>query len=454
MASNLNPKAAGAQKGAGVIPWIVAAVFAALALRQLRFVNAHAVNMMYGDQWDFYRPLFLGQGWWATFLQQHGPHREGIALVLTRALANASGWDSRCDAFAASVLLIGSAALALRLAWRFGIPVRSLSLAAVPLLFLGVHQYEAFVGATNLSYGAVPMLLFMALCLCWFMKGSLGRLLAIGALTFLLIFSGFGLFVGVLTPLLVLAEASQALRARERGHALAAAAALAVMSAGWIIFSHGYRFQPAAEGFRFPYEHPLEYVTFVGKMLGNFFGAAPLSRLGLVIGIAAAAGLAAIAARNALLCLRNGVAREPRGAVLFCLSAFTLLFCANCAVGRVFTGPIAPLAPRYATLLIPGALAIFLQLGALASRRAALGLAMAYTLLLVPCTTVRRPDEIAGADWFADGRRAWRAAYLQTHDEAAANRIAHFSVYPGPLGDRLRFLEDRRLNLFQDEPAL
>jgi hypothetical protein len=95
--------------------WVVAAVFAGLAWRQLEFVNTHAVNMMYADQWDLYQPMFLGQGWWETYVLQHGPHREGIGLLLTRALANASGWDSRWEAFAASILLIGAGALGLRL---------------------------------------------------------------------------------------------------------------------------------------------------------------------------------------------------------------------------------------------------------------------------------------------------------------------------------------------------
>jgi hypothetical protein len=188
-------------------------------------------------------------------------------------------------------------------------------------------------------------------------------------------------------------------------------------------------------------------------MLGNFYGAGPLSRLGLAIGLCAAAGLAAISVRSGARCLTRGVEGEPRSAVLFSLAAFTLLFCANCAIGRVFTGPIAPLAPRYATLLVPGGLAILLQLEALAPRGTVAGLAMIYTLLLVPCTALQRADEVAGANWFADGRRAWKAAYLQNHDEAAANRISRFSVYPAPLGDRLRYLEDRRLNLFRGEPS-
>jgi hypothetical protein len=437
----------------GAKAWVVAAVFVGLAWRQLELVNTHAVNMMFGDQWDLYQPMFLGQGWWETYALQHGPHREGIGLVLTRALAIASGWDSRWEAFAASVLLIGAAALGLRLVRLFGVARNSLLLVAVPLLFLNVHQYETFVGPVNLSYSAAPMVLFMAYCLSWFLPGNLWRLLAIAALTFLLIFSGFGLFVGLLTPPVLVVEAVQAWRSRERAHVAAALAAIALTGAGWALFARGYTFQPSAPGFRFPYEHPLEYFVFVGRMLGNFFGAEVMSRWEVWVGLAAAAGLAAISVGNAVRCVARGVAREPRSTVLFCLATFTLLFCFNCAVGRVFTTPIAPLAPRYATLLIPGGLAIYLQLEALAARAGLRWLAIAYTVILIPGTSVQHADEVIGANWFADGRRSWKSAYLQTHNEAEADRISHFSVYPLPLGDRLKYLEDRRLNLFQGLPS-
>jgi hypothetical protein len=432
---------------------IVGAVFALLALRQLWFVNAHAVNMMYSDQWDIYQPMFLGQGWWATFDLQHGPHREGVGLVLTRALAWASGWDTRWDAFAASILMIGAAGLGLLLGRRFGIPRGSLVLAGVPLLFLNVHQYEMLVGSVNLSYGSTPMLLFMAYCLCWFLGRDVQRLIAVAVLTFLLIFTGFGLFVGLITPCLVTAEGIQAWRARERTHAIAAVASLVVVAAGWALFSWGYTFQPAVPGFRFPYEHPLQYAVFVGRMFGNFYGTTALSALQVVLGLAVAASLSAIGMGNAIRCLRWGVARNPRCVVLFSLSAFALLFCANCAVGRVFTGPIAPLAPRYASLLIPGGLAILLQLSVLPARGLLGWMAIAYAILLVPATAIPRATEVYGANWYTDGLRSWKAAYLMSHDEAKADQIAHFSVYPFPLGDRLTYLEDHRLNLFLPDEA-
>lgn len=433
--------------------WAVGGIFAALAWRQLDLVNSHAVNVMYEDQFDIYQPMFLNLGWWDTFALQHGPHREGVGLIVTRLLSLVSGWNSRWDAFAASILMIAAAALGLRLALRFGVARNSILLAAVPFLFLNVHQYEIFVGAVNLSYGSMPMLLFMAYCVSWFLPRDVWRFAATGTLSFLLVFTGFGLFVGFLTPSLALVESVQAWRARERTRALLAFVALAVACLGWALFAKGYTFQPAVAGFRFPYEHPLEYAVFVGRMLGNFYGTEVLSSWQLVVGLCVAAALLGISVWNGIRCIVDGIAQNRRGVVLFCLSTFVLLFCANCAIGRVFTGAIAPLAPRYASLLIPGGLAIFLQLFTLRARRGYAWLSVAYLVLLIPGTSVRRADEIYGANWFADGRRSWSAAYLRTHDEAKANQISHFSIYPAPLGERLSYLEANDLNLFIPTPS-
>lgn len=428
---------------------LVAAVFVALAGRQLLFVAAHAVNVLYMDQWDFYEPLFKGQGWWDTFIRQHGPHREGLGLVVTRILAGMSGWDSRWDAIAVSVFIIVAAALALRLGRCFGISGGSaVMLVGVPLIFFNVHQYELFVGAANISYGAMPMALFMGFCLCWFLRDIRWRFSLISVLTFLLIFTGFGFFVGLLAPLLLAVEAVQALRAREKSRAALALAALGSTAVSWALFVHGYTFQPAVVGFRFPYEHPTEYITFSARLLGNFFGAPILSISELLLGLAVGAALLAIALWHGRHLVLQGVAREPRSVVLFSLASFTLLFCANCAIGRVFTGPTAPLAPRYVTFVIPAALAILLQLAVRRDRRVFIGLAAAYGILLLAGTTFSPAHEVAGANWYTEGRRTWKAAYLDSHDEAEATRIAHFPLYPGSIGDRLDYLERRRLNLF------
>jgi hypothetical protein len=76
---------------------------------------------------------------------------------------------------------------------------------------------------------------------------------------------------------------------------------------------------------------------------------------------------------------------------------------------------------------------------------------LGYALLLIPATAIYRAEELSSADWYADGRRNWKAAYLMTHSEEQADRLAKFSVYPAPLGSRLTYLEQHRLNLFRPE---
>jgi hypothetical protein len=172
------------------------------------------------------------------------------------------------------------------------------------------------------------------------------------------------------------------------------------------------------------------------------------SGFGLVLGFLVGAALTAICAWNGRRIVRSGVAREPRSVVLFCLAAFALLYCANTAVGRVHMGPSASLSSRYVTLLIPGGLALFLQLALLGRRKAFCWPALAYAALLVPGTCFLRSQDALGIAWYTDVRTKWKAAYLETHDQAKADRIAGFPIYPGPIGDRLKYLEERRLNLF------
>jgi hypothetical protein len=430
----------------------VVLVFAAVAGRQLAYVSRYTVNLMYGDQWAIYLPQFKGQGWWASFFFQHGPHREGAGMLLARFLANLSGWNSRWDAFAALSLLIAAAVLAVGLARRFGAARDPLLAAGLPLLFLNVHQYEVFVGPVNLSHGSMPVLLVVACSLAWFIRDPLPRHLVIGTVTVLATFTGFGIFLGVVSPVLVGAEAVQAWRKGKRADAGFALLDLGLIGLGWVVFAHGYKFQPAVDGFRFPYERPAEYLVFVGRMLGNFLGLPVLSGTELVAGLGLAGSLLGIALYHGIRCLRRTVAADPQSAVLFSLAAFTLLFCANCAVGRVFTGATAPLAPRYVTLLIPGMLALYLQLVALAGRRAGYLAALAAISLLVPTTAFLQPFESVGTHWYADGRAAWKAAYLQSGSEAEANRAAGFSIYPVSVEPQLRYLRAHHLNLYLDRP--
>lgn len=432
-----------------VLGWAVpGAAFVALAWRQLCFVNRYAVNVLFFDQWGFYYPLFHGQGWWETFDRRHGPHREGVGLVVTRILSDLGGWNSRWDAFAVSGTLVASALLALVLLKRCASRAGFAAALGVPVLFFNVHQFEAFVGASNLSHGAMPVFLLLAFCLACFIRRAWRRLAVLSLLTFLLVFTGFGLFAGLVAPLLFALEGIQALRAGEGRRALLCAAALSSVLASWALFTRGYLFDPCVPNFHFPYETPRAYPVFVGRLLANFFGWAAPGAWPVAFGLALLGILAAVGARHARICLRFGVANAPRSAVLLLLAAYEIVYCASAAVGRVMLGDPAPLASRYVTLLIPAGLVVLIELSSLRQKRAAFWSCLLFAAAIAPGCLRLRADEASSVRWYHDVKARWKEAYLSTHSEREADRLAGFAIFPGSLAYELYYLEERRLNLF------
>jgi hypothetical protein len=341
---------------------LAAAAFFLLAWRQHRLVDRYAVNVIYWDQWGIYGNLFQNKSWWSGFCYQLGPHRMGVGFIVFRILANLSGWNSRWDAFSVSFTLIFAAAMAWKLALNCGVRAGA-SLVAIPLLFFNRHEYAAFSETANISHGAMPIFLMVLYCLSSFLSRPGWRLTMQAGLAFLLIFTGFGLFVGIVAPFLFGLEILQAWRSGDRSRCAWALFALALVAAGWLIFLHGYLFAPAVPNFRFPYGKPHEYFLFLAIMLANFFGVAHAGVADLWVGAAAAAALVAVVVLYACRTIKRGVAEDPVNPIIFLLAAFELIYLVNTAIGRVMLGlGDAPIASRYVVLMIPGGLAIYLAL--------------------------------------------------------------------------------------------
>ncbi|MGH7996983.1 MAG: hypothetical protein ACREFX_11585 [Opitutaceae bacterium] len=430
----------------------VLGTFAGLAWRQNRFIHRYAVNMMYWDHWDMYQPFFHRKYWWDLFTFQFGPQLQGVGFLLTRALAGLSGWNSRWEAFGIHYTLAAAALIALLVCRRCGVrPV--LALIAVPLLFFNAHEIGDFVAASDLSHGAMPVLLIVLYLAAWLLHDYRARLAAHAFLTFLLVFTGFGWVAALVAPALAGAEAVQAWRAAERPRAACCLAAFAAMLGSWVLFFRYFRIDrmsyPPMQYYR---GEPHRYLEFASLMIANFYGLPPRVLPSIVFGTAVLALLAFLVVWHALKIRRAGLARAPGHAAVFFLSAYALLYCALTAAGRLQLGlDQAPAASRYVTLLIPAALAPLLHLGTV-RRRGAGALAVLYALCLVPATVHRSARERATIAWYHDGRSAWRTAYLATHSEAEADRMSHFQVYPGSVAGRLDFLERHRLNLFHGVP--
>ena len=426
----------------------VAVVVVVLAWRQHAFVDRYAVNVMFWDQWDFYTPLFQNGSLWDIFNYQHGPHRQGIGFILTSILAELSGWNSRWDAFGVSFVIIAAAALGLWLAYNCG--VRGFALLPIPLIFLNIRQYEMLVGPSNISHGAMPVLLFIGLCLTWYLPSHGLRLTLICFLTFFLIFTGFGLFVGIVVPMVLLLQAFQYVRDKAIKEAVGVGLALVGITAAWGLFASGYCFQPAVENFRFPYEKPQEYFFFVASMLNNFHGIRGHGVFAMTLGFVTVSALALITWKSGEQLLRKSVLGERRHLVIFSLAAFALIYCFETAVGRVFCGwKGGAAASRYVTLMIPAGLALYLFFAGLKNRVLSISCCFLYAVSLIFGTL-----RLHNSDWrfihsYRTGRLAWKAVYLATGDEGKAGELAGFQIYPAvQLQERLHFLEKHQLNLF------
>ncbi|MEI8345275.1 MAG: hypothetical protein WCG06_04310, partial [Candidatus Omnitrophota bacterium] len=330
--------------------------------------------------------------------------------------------------------------------------------AAIALIFLTPIQYELFAATPNLSHGAAPLFLLMLYVLVWAGWRGLPRYAGILILNFLLVYTGFGVFVGMITPCLFAAEALNAYRARNQKGIWAAlsGAGISLLTAG--SFFIGYHFSPAVDGFKFPIREVWLYPQYMALMLANFCGVKGVVLHTYLCGFAILLLMGTLAAVHTVRVLRPKAAngQPPADAVIAVLLGFTLLFCANTAIGRICVGMPTAQSSRYATHLIPGFFGIYLAFVALPAGLARRFLTAMFVAGLIVASFPLRHTDAAILDWCVQGKTRWKAVYLRTGDIVEATRAAHFPIYPDPqrthLKRKLELLKKEGLNLYLDAP--
>jgi hypothetical protein len=434
------------------VPPLLALAFAALAGRLYLLIDRFAVNLLFWDQWDLFDAFFEGASAWELFRFQHGPHRQGIAFPLTRALMDATAWSTRAEAFMIGALVALAALLALLLRRRLFGAWTPMDLA-IPLLLLTPAQYGIFLHIPNASHGAAPLLLLVALgCACTLARRT-PRCAALVALGFLLLHTGFGLIAGALVPLLLLSECVDAWR-EEGARALSwPAIGLALSLASLGVFFVGYTFDPAVDDFAFPSPEASLYPKLVALMLANVLGVKGTGLEPTLVGSALLAALVFVAALHASrLFTRGGEARRQSMAIAL-LTAFGLLFCAGTAVGRVSQGLHAAQSTRYVPLVVPALLGLYLHLQTIRPLRFRVLASALAAVAMAAATLPMRADEARFAQILARDKQRWVATYLETGSVRIADERARRRIYPHPperthLEEKLATLRQRRLSFF------
>ncbi len=180
-------------------------------IRWFSLINEYSINILFWDQWDFLEALFTDKGLWELFSWQHGPHRQGVGFFLTKIVADFSGWNTRVESFMIGAVVCLAALTGVFLKLRLVGNITVLDVI-IPLLYFSPLQFGLFASTPNVSHGAMPLLLITLFCLCWTIKNITLRYVLCAVINFMTIYTGFGIFIGCIVPLLFLSEIILAVR--------------------------------------------------------------------------------------------------------------------------------------------------------------------------------------------------------------------------------------------------
>lgn len=424
--------------------YFVWAVAGALVVRFYWVVSRYSVNLFFFDEWDVYAGLFRGWPWWKFFLQEHGPHRQGLGVAVVVWLLRATHWDSRVQAYAIAGAIVLAMLLAIRLKlWLFG-PLQFFDVI-IPIVFLGLGQWEVLLSAPGPSAQAFPLLLLTVYCLSWLVMKTCVRYTSIVLANFLLIYTGYGIFVLPITLLLLAIDCWQ--NRRKAAELIAPFSALVLSALSLALFLHKYVFNPAADCFHFPYHNPAAYPWFMGLMLAKFLGIKHGTMLPGVIGLLVLLIIIAVCVRSLWVLIKD---MNPRAVIVLILTGYTLIYAAAAAIGRVCMGLEAAQSSRNLTLLIPAFIGIYfylLSLNPIGKARIATAVLL---LAVLPGCIQRNHKEIEG---FSGMKTAWKACYLANEKIAYCDAVSHLQLYPHPdaidLSNKLDYLKRKHLNLYK-----
>jgi hypothetical protein len=443
-------------------PWIssravfllVAAAFVALATRMFFLISEYAVNIFYSDQWEFNdATLFQKHSLWQMFAWQHGPHRQGLGALFEKLVDPLSGWNSRVESFVVGGVIVVAALCAILLKRRlYGRLVPSD--VVIPAIVFTPGQWETLVLTPNFAHGPLPLLLVMLYFLAWTLPNAKLKYPLVLLVNFLTIYTGFGLLLGLVTPVLLALDYATT-KSQERVSRLYVSAAILVSLLSLGSFFLGWKFNPDLDCFSPGLRSPGRYSIYVSLMLANFFAVRGITTIPRLVGCVVLLVLvtAALTALRQLIFQRQPDvpgALVAKRLVSFGMIAYGLLFCVATAYGRLCGG--LPQSSRYILYLEIAMLGLYFYLLSLPSgslRKWSLALFLASTLSAV--AVVDRSEVF----FYSLGKQQWKACYLRTEDFAGCNQTTGFTIFSHApertrLREKLEFLKKARLNFYLD----
>lgn len=432
-------------------------VLVVLALQLFFFVREYAVNLLHFDQWSFLTPLFKNASMWENFRWQHGPHRQGLGNVVVSWVLTATHWDTVVEGLFISALLVAATFTALFLKKRLFGRLTAYD-AVIPILCISLDQFDTIVAIPNMSHSILPLLLVFLFCLANTIPWRIPQALGMIVLSFLLVFTGFGILAGVMILVLFLFRAYHSIRQQNVLNLVGSAAAVLLIGCSFVVFFVGYRFNAGVPNFVFPHPRPWEYLNVFFSVFGSFWGFRK-GALSLAVGGICAAIVICVWGRSVRESLRSSMPREQYNTTVFVLAGFSILFCAGVSIGRISLGERAGTAYRYVTLLIPAFVSLYFGILTLGNRKLrSILLATFVGLVVVKSAYFSFPlsqRTLKTVVTMRARKLAWISCYERSENLERARRISTLKIHPSPhnanLEEKLRYLKKNRLNLFKKD---
>ena len=435
---------------------LIAILSTLLARTLYQLLDVYSVNIIFWDQFDFMTPFFLKQNAWTMFTWQHGPHRQGLGELLTWVVVQLSGWNTRAESYMIFGVLLVSLLMVL-LVKRKLIGHFQLVDLIIPIIVLNKYQWEQFIVTPNVSHSVLPLLLIFLYIFSWLISSRTWRYILVLFINFLLLFTGFGLFMGFITVAVFGFELITAIRQHKKSLMIFSVIGFSGAIYSLYLFSCGYTFSPAVACFGFQWDYILQYPVYVGLMLAKFIGFNNSINpyLSIVAGLLILAAFIAALGWNLRAYLLDPLNPDQTRKIISILLGFSLVFAAFTSVGRICLGLKQAQSSRYMTLLIPGFIGLLLTISQIRIPKITIALSVLLAFSLVKTILPFDKSEQDSIVNFYEGKTKWKECYLLTGDYPICNERTGFNIYPDGserIIGLLNFFETNHQNLFLDTP--
>jgi hypothetical protein len=271
-------------------------------------------------------------------------------------------------------------------------------------------------------------------------------------INYLLVFTGFGLFMGFISIGLFLIESYRQTRDGWNKRLIGALIALSLAIFSVVLFANGYKFDPAADCFGFSMTYLSRYPFFMGIMFGGLIRVSRSSTV-ILFGLGLFLLTLIIFVHHLRILLKRDGSPNNKSLVISILLGYSLIYSLSVAIGRACLGVEFAWSSRYVTLMLPATLGIYLHILTINKKYFRLSAIVVLTLMVLLSIVPLGSRDSQVVDFYRSGKQEWKDCYLNLGDIDACNQRTGFSIYPtnnNNLEWKFTYLREHGLNLYHD----